>query len=512
MERNQLPDVTVAIIGTGFSGLCMAILLKKAGIESFTVFEKAGEVGGTWRDNDYPGAACDVPTHLYSFSFDPNPRWGHMWAQQNEILDYMKGCARKYDLYPHIRFNSEITDAAFDAASGKWTINTRDGAVCRARAMVMGVGGLHIPQLPDIDGIRSFEGKMFHSARWDHSYDLTGKNVAVIGTGASAIQFVPEIAPKVKKLNLFQRTPPWIFPRPKTMNRKIGKREQALYARVPALQRLQRNAMFLGGEAGAVAMVHRPEWLKYAEVLSKNYIRQAIRDPKIQAAVTPDYRIGCKRILGSSDYYPALNRPNVELVTGGIESIGPSGIRTRDGAQREVDAIIFGTGFDVGGGLRKFNMTGLDGRRSEEMLANRLEHYLGISISGFPNLFVLLGPNTGLGQNSIIFMIEAQANYALKCIQEIRRRDLAWMDVKPEVQSAFTADIQERMKNTVWATGGCQSWYKSEDGTNVTLWPGFCTEYWLKTRRPDFRNYRLQPRGAAVKLKPPQASARAVSA
>ncbi len=493
-QQERVVDVTVGIVGSGFSGLGMGIRLKKAGIESFVILEKAGDLGGTWRDNDYPGAACDVPTHLYSYSFEPNPNWGHMWAKQPEILEYLKHCAHKYKLHSHLIFNSEITDATFDEAAGKWNVRSKDGTMYRFRALVLGVGGLHIPALPDIKGVRSFEGKVFHSAQWDHSYDLSDKTVAVIGTGASAIQFVPEIAAKVKKLHLFQRTPPWILPRPAAMNRKIGKREQALYGRVPALQKLQRNAMFLGGEAGAVAMVYRPELLKYAETLSRRYIKTAIHDPKIQKAVTPDYRIGCKRILGSSDYYPALNRGNVELVTDGIDSIGFNGIRTKDGSQRDVDAIIFGTGFDVGGGLRKFNLTGLGGIRSTELLQNRVEHYLGINLAGFPNLFVLLGPNTGLGQNSIVFMIEAQTNYALKCIQEIRRKDLAWIDVKRNVQSAFVEDIGERMKSTVWSTGGCQSWYKSEDGTNVTLWPGFCTEYWMRTRTPDFSAYHIESR------------------
>ena len=482
-------EIAVAIIGSGFSGICMGIKLKQAGIHSFVILEKEGDIGGTWRENHYPGAACDVPSHLYSYSFEPSPRWGRNYAPQKEILEYLKFCARKYGLYSHFQFNTKVTGAEFDRTSGTWTVSSEKGPVCRARSIAMGIGGLHIPKLPEIPGIGAFEGKQFHSTRWDHDYDLEGKTVAVIGTGASAIQFVPQIAPKVKQLHLFQRTPPWIFP--KALDREIGRGEQLLYRFVPALQRLQRNAMFWGGEAGAVAMVYRPELMRGAEVLAKSYIRRAIKDPRLRKAVTPTYRAGCKRMLVSSDYYPALTRPNVEVVTDGIASVTREGLRTQDGRERQVDAIIYGTGFDVVGSIGSIDIRGIEGLSVRELMEERPEHFLGINISGFPNFHVLMGPNTGLGQNSMVFMIESQARYAQQCIEKVEKDKIAWLDVKREVQSGFSSNVQQRLEGTVW-NSGCQSWYRNDDGSNVTLWPGFCTEYWLRTRKPDLKNYHIQ--------------------
>lgn len=487
-SKNGEPELPIVIIGSGFSGLAMGILLKQAGIHSFTILEKAGDVGGTWRENVYPGAACDVPSHLYSYSFEPNPSWSRSFSPQPEILAYLRRCAKKYGILPHIRFHAEVDRAAFDDATATWTVHTKDGSSVRGRALVVGNGALHLPALPVIEGIESFQGKAFHSARWDHDYDLAGKRVAVIGTGASAIQFVPQIAPKVEKLHLFQRTPPWIIPR---LDRAFSDAERAVFERLPLLHRAYRAAIYWKLEAQVLGFTVEPRIMKLGEKLARKHLAASVQDKNLRAALTPSYQIGCKRILLSDDYYPSLTRPNVELVTDPIEAIKPSGVLTRGGSLREVDAIIYGTGFNVSEYIAPIHIHGSGGRDLNAMWRAAPEAYLGITVSGFPNLYLLMGPNTGLGHNSMIFMIEAQARYALQCIQALRDRGLATMDVRPDVQSSFNAVLQDKLSRTVWASG-CRSWYQTESGRNSALWPGFTWDYWLRTRRVDLSDYVLR--------------------
>ncbi len=481
----EVRDLAVAVVGTGFSGLAMAILLKQAGIQDFVLFEKGRDVGGTWRENTYPGAACDIPSHLYSFSFEPNPSWTRAFSPQSEILAYLRHCAKKYGILPHIRFGAEVTSAVFDEPSGIWTVRTRDGRITRARALALGNGALHIPARPDIPGLSSFGGACFHSAQWDHGYDLSGKRVAVIGTGASAIQFVPQIVPQVDRLHLFQRTPPWIMPRP---DRAISSVTRWLFAHVPGLHYLYRAALYWILESRAAGFVVEPRLLRLGEGLALRHLRKSVADPALRAALTPNYRMGCKRILLSTDYYPAIQAQNVELVTTSIQAVEPRGVRTRDGVLREVDAILLGTGFATSQYLAHVAITGIGGTDLNQTWAVTPEAYLGITVSGFPNLYLLMGPNTGLGHNSMVFMIEAQARYAVQCIKALRERRLVSLDVRNEVQGAFNAVLREKLARTVWASG-CKSWYQNQDGTNSTLWPGFTVGYWLRTRHPRLADY-----------------------
>lgn len=484
--RDQQP-LSVAIIGSGFSGLCLGAMLRREGIDDFVILEKADDVGGTWRDNSYPGAACDIPSHLYSFSFEPKSDWSRVYPPQPEILEYLRHCARKFGLVPHLRFGREVTAARFDEGQGVWTVETASGETFRARAIALGNGGLHIPSYPNIPGLASFEGKTFHSARWDHSYDLTGKTVAVIGTGASAIQFVPQIQPLVKKLYLFQRTPPWIVPKP---DRPITDREKWVFSNVPLARWAHRAKIYWTNELKGSGFTVDPRIFQWAERLVLRYIHSQVKDPALRQKLTPNYRMGCKRILLSNDYYPALTQPNVEVVTDGIAEATQDGIRTKDGALREVDAILFGTGFNASGYLSKIAIYGLGGREVNACWHDKPGTYYGVTASGFPNLFLLMGPNTGLGHNSMVFMIEAQSRYALQCIKAMRQRHIAWMDVRADVQDAYYNALQDRLKDTVWSSG-CVSWYQDDAGHNLALWPGTTFEYWWRTRTVNLDHYDL---------------------
>jgi len=491
-----MSDFPIVVVGTGFSGIAMGVMLKKAGIDSFTILEKANDIGGTWRDNTYPGAACDVPSHLYCFSFEPKPDWSRFFSPQQEIHEYLRHCVRKYDLARHIRFGSAVTGAEFDASSGTWTVRVEGREPMKARAVVLGNGALHKPSLPDIPGREDFEGRLFHSAQWDHGYDLAGKTVAVIGTGASAIQFVPEIAPKVEQLHVFQRTPPWIVPKP---DRRMGRREQAAYRRFRPLRWLLRVLIYWVMEARALGFVVSPRLMKLFERQARKFLEASVPDPALRAKLTPSYAIGCKRMLISNDWYPALQRPNVGLVTDGIERITRTGVRTRDGVERKVDAIVCGTGFMVADYVHSLNVVGLRGRTLNASVEAKEGHHLGTTVRGFPNLFLMMGPNTGLGHNSMVFMIEAQARYALQAIQAIRRRKLRYLDVREPVQRAFTSRIQAKLRGSVW-NSGCSSWYVGRDGYNMTVWPYFTFQYWWQTRRLALAEYEMVP--AAAELEP----------
>jgi len=484
MATTRADAFPVVIVGTGFSGIAMGILLKRAGIDSFTILEKADDVGGTWRENTYPGAACDVPSHLYCYSFEPKPDWSRAFSPQEEIQAYLRHCVAKYGLRPHIRFGHRVTGAEFDPATGTWTVRVADRTPLTARALVLGNGALHIPSLPDIPGLDAFRGRCFHSAQWDHGYDLAGKRVAVIGTGASAIQFVPEIAKEAAQVDVFQRTPPWVVPKP---DRAYRRWEQDLFRLVRPLHWLYRAFLYWSLELRAVGFVVDPRINRFLQRFAERYIAQEVADPVLRAKVTPDYTLGCKRILLSNDWYRTLHRPNVDLVTDGIARVTAGGIRTRAGDERSYDAIVCGTGFQVSEYLSRIEVVGRDGRTLNDAMRAHAGTHLGITVHGFPNLFLLMGPNTGLGHNSMIFMIEAQARYAVQAVRAIRRKNLLFIDVLEAVQRRFDAGVQEKLRGTVWATG-CHSWY-APDGYNATLWPHFTFTYWWRTRRLALAEY-----------------------
>jgi cation diffusion facilitator CzcD-associated flavoprotein CzcO len=468
-------DLDVAIIGAGFSGLCMAIKLKEAGYQSFKIFEKASDLGGTWRDNRYPGCACDVPSHLYSFSFEQNPDWSRSFSPQDEIWRYMKACADKHDIVSHIRFNAGAASAGYDESAQLWRLRLKDGESVTARAVVSAIGALHLPAFPKLKGLESFAGRTFHSSEWDESYDLAGKRVAVIGTGASAIQIVPNIADKVSRLCLFQRTPSWILPR---QDRAYADKTKSRLRNLPFLQRALRNVIYWAMESRALGFISRPGILKPAEKMARSYIARSIPDPAMRAALTPVYAIGCKRILISDDFYASLTRPNIELVTTGIREVTPQGIVTEDGRLHELDVIIYATGFRATELLSELPVTGRGGRKLADDWKDGAQAYYGIAVAGYPNFFMLLGPNTGLGHNSVIFMIEAQVRYVMDCL----RWGAGEVEVREDVQRDFNTALKAKMDRTVWKSG-CRSWYLNENGTNSTIWPGFTVDYWWKTRR-----------------------------
>ncbi|MHA6805505.1 flavin-containing monooxygenase [Salinifilum ghardaiensis] len=478
---------SVVIVGTGFSGLGAAIRLKQSGIHDFVVLEKSDTLGGTWRDNVYPGCACDVPSLMYSFSFEQNPSWSRAFATQDEIFDYLRHCADKFGVHEHIHYGVEFTGAEFDEPAQKWHVATADGTEYVGRALVSGVGALHIPKYPEVAGIERFTGEVFHSAQWNHDYDLAGKRVAVLGTGASAIQFVPKVAEEAAQVHLFQRTPPWIQPKP---DAEIPPKVRRWFRRVPGLQRAARWALYWVLEARYLGVFSR-RFGRLAEWQAKRYIRRSITDPAKREAVTPDYRIGCKRILLSSDYYPALNRDNVDLITSGVREVRENSVVTGDGTEHEVDAIIYGTGFHVTDAFDHLSIVGRDGRKLQDAWSEGMNAHLGITVSGFPNLFFLLGPNTGLGHNSVVFMIESQLNYAMSCLRPICRGDVGYVDVRQSAQDAFNAEVQGDSSADVWADGGCWSWYLDENGVNRALWPGFSWKYWLRTRKADPADYEV---------------------
>jgi cation diffusion facilitator CzcD-associated flavoprotein CzcO len=490
-------ELDVAIIGAGFSGLCMAIALKKAGTQTFRIYEKADDLGGTWRDNRYPGCACDVPSHLYSFSFEQNPDWSRSYSPQPEIWRYMKSCAHKYDIASHMRFGAAVTEARFDEANHFWRITLAGGETITARALVSGVGALHLPAFPKIKGLENFAGRAFHSSEWDETADLTGQRVGVIGTGASAIQIVPAIAAKVKQLTLFQRTPAWVLPR---MDSSFSERAKRWFRNVPGLQRLFRGFIYANMEMRALGFLGNRKLMQRVEKFAHDYLEKTIPDPELRKALTPDYQIGCKRILVSDDYYQAFNRPNVSLVTAPIDHATAGGIVTADGQSHGFDTLIYATGFRANEPLAEINVVGRSGHTLGEEWRAGAEAYYGITVAGYPNFFILLGPNTGLGHNSIIFMIEAQVRYVMHCLGWLFREGANEVEVRRDVQRQFNTKLRADMDRTVWQSG-CHSWYLNENGTNSTIWPGFTVSYWWQTRHPDPHDFVIsvpQPAVAAL--------------
>lgn len=488
MTRSAPSSSTVAIIGSGFGGLGMAWYLKQAGISSFTIFEKSNEVGGTWRENRYPGAGCDVPSHLYSFSFESHYPWAWRYAKQGEILDYQRHVARKHEIYPHVRFGCEVLGADFDAARGVWVLRLASGETHEARFLVSAVGQLHRPAYPKIPGGIRFAGRSFHSAHWDADYDLRGKTVAVIGTGASAVQFVPEVARQAKQLYLYQRTPGWTLPK---VEAPISRAQRRLMQALPMVERLDRLRIFALLELLALGLMGNKlvEWALH-KVASFQLWRQ-VRDPQLRRKLTPDFPVGCKRILLSNEWYPTLCRDNVELVSEPVQELTETGVRTADGRLREVDAVIYGTGFAATELLAPMQIRGTDGRELRAHWQAGAEAYLGISVAGFPNLGMLYGPNTNVGSGSIIYMLECQQRYLAALIRA--QQDAGWIsaDIKPEAQAAFVAEVQARSANSAFE-GSCQSWYKTAEGRNTNNWVGTMSEFRRRTAAPDLSLYQLR--------------------
>jgi cation diffusion facilitator CzcD-associated flavoprotein CzcO len=495
---SEIPHQRFAIVGAGFSGLGIAIRLKQEGIEDFVVLERAAELGGTWRENTYPGCACDVPSNLYSFSFAPNPDWSHTFSPQPEIWAYLKRVAREHDVERHIRYGREVTAARWDADEQLWRIETAGGDLT-ADMLVAGAGPLADPKLPDIEGIDSFQGMIFHSARWDHEHVLDGERVAVVGTGASSIQLVPKIQPRVGKLHVFQRTPPWVVPH---RNRPTTRWERMLFGAIPAAQRLVRGAVYCARELFVLPLM-RPREGSLPERMASRHLREQVPDPALRARLTPAYRIGCKRILISDEYYPALVQPNVEVVTDAIARITPSGIVTADGVERELDTIILGTGFHVTDMPVAHWIYDGDGRSLADAWSASAQAYLGSTVAGFPNLFLLVGPNTGLGHNSIVFMIESQLHYLIECLRFMRGRGLDVIEVREPVQRRYNEELQQKLRGTVWNSGGCASWYLDEHGRNTTIWPGSTWPYRQRLRRFRPEDYELTPRGRTPRSRAP---------
>jgi cation diffusion facilitator CzcD-associated flavoprotein CzcO len=464
--RSAETHTGVAVIGSGFGGLGTAIRLRQEGVEDFVVFERADEVGGVWRDNTYPGCACDVESNLYSFSFAPNPDWSHSFSRQPEIWEYLRRCARDFGILPHIRFRHQVREAAWDDERKLWRLETLRGTFT-ASVLVAAAGSLSEPSIPPLKGLANFAGRVFHSARWEHDYDLKGKRVAVVGTGASAIQFVPEIQPAVERLHVFQRTAPWIVPR---RGRAFTDDERRQFRRFPFTQRLRRAGIYALRELFGFGF-RRPWAMWYMGWVARRHLERSITDPVLRARLTPDYTIGCKRILISNDYLPALTRPNVELVTEAIAEVNARGVVTADGREREVDAIIFGTGFHVTDLPFARHVRGRDGRTLAEVWAGSPRAHVGTTVGGFPNLFLLQGPNTGLGHTSVIYMLEAQIEHIVSAVGYLRRHGLAAMEPRAEAQAAFVADVERRLRGTVWNAGGCKSWYLDRTGRNSSIWP-----------------------------------------
>jgi len=488
-SKGEEIKVDVLIVGGGFSGLCMAIKLLEAGMNSFLLIEKSDDIGGTWYDNRYPGCACDIPSHLYSFSFEPSPEWSRMYPGQREIHDYLKRCVQRYELAPHLRLNTRFHEAIWNESEGLWHASAGEGVYIQARVLVSGIGALHVPQYPKLKGIDSFSGPKFHSSNWNHNVGLDGKNVAVVGTGASAIQFVPQIAPRAGKLCLFQRTPPWIVPR---MDFAIAEKWKRRFRRFPLIMRAFRQLIFWRQEFRVLGFLGNRFVRGKATEIAIHHLEKQIADPKMRAALKPNYELGCKRVLVSDDYYPALTRPNVELVTNGIAEVCERSIVTEDGVERPIDVLIFGTGFRATEPLIGIRIVGRGGVEIHDAWRERMSAYLGVTVSGFPNLFLLLGPNTGLGHNSVVLMIEAQVRYTMSCLQLLKRGKKHVLEVRPEKQKQFVTDIHRRLESTVWQSGGCHSWYQDQrTGENTALWPGSVVAYVRRTRSASPADYEL---------------------
>ncbi|MGV9680326.1 flavin-containing monooxygenase [Nocardia sp. NPDC003482] len=476
-----ISTVDVVVVGAGLGGLGTAVALRRAGIGDFVVLEKADDVGGTWRENTYPGCACDVTSFMYSYSFAQRHDWTRMYPSQPEILDYIKRVTKEADIESHIRFRTEVVSCEFDEDADRWTVRTRTGETYRPRFVVLANGVLHRPYTPDYPGLDEFTGRHFHAARWDDSVDLTGKRVAVVGTGASAVQFVPIIAETADHLEVFQRSAHWVLAKP---DRVLGPRERRLIEAVPALRTVYRDFAYWSHEIPVLGFKN-PRLLKLLEFAARRALRKQVPDPELRAKLTPDYTIGCKRILLSSDYYPALLRDNVDLVTAGIERFTDKGIRTVDGREHEADVVIFATGFATDNRCANERIIGRAGLDIRDAWRDGMQAYLGMTVTGFPNLFLIMGPNSGGGSQSILFVIENQIRYIVKCLKAVRAQGMTRLEVRADRQRAFNDRLHRKLARTVWNAGGCDSWFLDHTGYNRQSWPGTGTSYWWATRAPD---------------------------
>jgi cation diffusion facilitator CzcD-associated flavoprotein CzcO len=483
-----MEHVDLAIVGAGFGGLGMAIRLEQAGMHDFTVLERAPDVGGTWFANTYPGCQCDVPSNLYSFSFAPKSDWTHSYPEQPQILEYLRDCVRRFGVRDRIRLNTEMQDAAWDTGERRWRIDTSNGPLT-ARVLVAAPGLLSEPSLPRIPGLEDFSGNVFHTAAWDHEHDLAGERVALFGTGATAVQIAPRIQPEVERLYVLQRTPPWVLPHP---DREIREGQKRLYGTAPFLQRLSRAAIYTIREGYVLGMVLEPRVMKIPELVARAHMRKQVPDAALRRKLTPAYSIGCKRILLSNDWYPTITAPNAELVTDPVTEIRGSAIVTADGREREVDTIVFATGFSPTDPPIAQVVRGGDGRTLSDVWHGSPQAYLGTTVAGFPNLFVLYGPNLNLGHSSIVYMLESQIRYVMEALRAMRERDVAALEVRPDVQAAWNDQLQERLAGSVWDTGGCSSWYLDSNGRNSVMWPDFTFKFRRRASAFDLADYRLE--------------------
>ena len=482
--KDSIQKFSIVIIGTGFAGLGMAIKLLDQGMNDFVILERGGNVGGTWRDNSYPGAACDVPSVLYSFSFEQNPNWSRTFPSQPELFDYLNNVADKYQLRPHIRFDEPMEQIVWDEEAKGWLVTTANGQYF-ADVVIAGTGSLAEPKMADIQGAESFTGHHFHSSQWNHDESLEGKNVAVIGSGASAIQFVPEVAKQAARVDVYQRTPNWIIPRP---DKEIGPKQQWLLANVKIYQQFKRFYTYLVNESRILGIVISPSLLTGFRLLAKRHLHKQVADPALRKAMLPNYAIGCKRILISNDWYPTICRDNVDLVTNGIDEIRPDSIVTVDGTERKIDAIVWGTGFYATENPIAEKIVGMDGVKLSDAWANGEYAYKGTTVSGYPNLFFIVGPNITLGHTSMVLMIEAQVNYIKKALQWKRSNGVNRIEVKKDSEKVYNDALQKRLAGSVWATD-CDSWYKHKSGKITALWPNFTFSYKKITKEFDPEHY-----------------------
>jgi cation diffusion facilitator CzcD-associated flavoprotein CzcO len=477
--------VDVAVVGSGFGGLGAAIRLRQSGVDDLVILERANDLGGTWRDNTYPGCRCDVASNLYSFSFAPNPQWSNTYSYQNEIWQYLQGVADQYHLHELIKYDHNVSDVSFDSSSRRWTVTTSRGDY-EAKCVILATGGLAEPRLPDIPGVGNFKGRVMHTAQWDHSVSLEGKRVAVIGTGASAIQAVPQIAPVVGSLELFQRTPSWVLPH---LGRPVIGRSKRIFRTLPISQRAVRAWGYWRRELMVLGFVKDPTRMTKAETMSREHLERQIKDESLREKLTPHYRLGCKRVLISNDFYPSLTRENVTLVTDGIESIDADGIRTSDGELHPADVIVAATGFYVSDNPMAEKVHGAHGQPLSDAFRGQLDNYKGTTFPDFPNFFMLGGPNTGLGHTSVIFMLESQLNYVAKAVK-VALSDDVLIEPKQHMAAKWSREVQAKLPGTVWGSG-CSSWYLNADGQNTTIWPDFTFKYRQSTRHFDARDHRI---------------------
>ncbi|WP_224389757.1 NAD(P)/FAD-dependent oxidoreductase [Pseudonocardia sp. ICBG1293] len=482
-----MTETTVVIVGAGISGIAQAVMLEKAGITDYLILEKADGIGGTWRDNTYPGCACDVESHLYSYSFADNPDWTRTYAPQEEILRYLESVAGERRISHALRFGVEVTGARWDDRSATWSLHTSAGEFT-ARFLVFGTGGLHGAHLPDIPGLDRFTGPVWHSSQWDHDQDLTGRRVALVGTGASGVQIAPEVAEVAARLVVFQRSAPWVLPKD---DRPVSRRMRRVLRYLPGARSAFRRFLYWKRELRGIGFHHRPAMLAKAEPRVRRFLEAQVADPELRSLVTPDYAFDCKRVLFSNTYYPALNRENVEVVAGAPVAAGARSLVDASGTEHEVDAVVLATGFDVTSSLDRIRIEGVDGRLLSERWSAGPTTYRGVAVPGFPNMFLLLGPNGFAAYTSVISMIEAQASYVVRVVRALRARGASALEVRPEAEARFQAEVGRKFPRTVWSPEHCRSWYQSRSAAGTVLWPDSTWRYRLALRRPDLHDYRV---------------------